>query len=150
LPQRGHWSCHHTPEAADLPADGARLVELLHDGQPDAARLWDELVEVLSIGITNLAFLFTPAAIILGGGLRRVDLGEASAPTSRTSARRRGTALACAAGSWHWSSFTKADTLPLWFERCSILSLEVSGNTSRHETMDACHRSSQPLTSPND
>lgn len=58
-------------ELAGLPADGARVVELVHDGHPDARRVWDELVQVLSTGVTNLAFLFTPSAIVLGGGVGR-------------------------------------------------------------------------------
>jgi glucokinase len=58
-------------ELAGLPADGARVVELVHDDHPDARRVWDELVHVLSAGITNLAFLFTPSAIVLGGGVGR-------------------------------------------------------------------------------
>ncbi len=58
-------------ELAGLPADGARVVELVHDGDADASRVWDELVEVLSAGVTNLAYLFTPSAIVLGGGVGR-------------------------------------------------------------------------------
>lgn len=60
-------------ELAGLPADGARVVELVHEGEPDAKRVWNELVEVLSVGITNLAFLFAPSAIVLGGGVGRND-----------------------------------------------------------------------------
>ncbi len=58
-------------DQAGLPTDGARVVELVHDGHPDARRVWDELVEVLAVGVTNLAFLFTPSAIVLGGGVGR-------------------------------------------------------------------------------
>lgn len=58
-------------ELAGLPADGARVVELVHDGHPDASRVWHELVQVLAVGVTNLAFLFTPSAIVLGGGVGR-------------------------------------------------------------------------------
>lgn len=58
-------------EAAGLPADGARVVEMVHRGDPDAGRVWDELVEVLAAGITNLAFLFAPSAVVLGGGVGR-------------------------------------------------------------------------------
>lgn len=58
-------------ERAGLPADGARVVELVHEGRPEANRVWNELVEVLAVGITNLAFLFTPSAIVLGGGVGR-------------------------------------------------------------------------------
>lgn len=58
-------------ELAGLAADGARAVELVHDGDADAIRVWDDLVEVLSVGVTNLAFLFTPSAVVLGGGVGR-------------------------------------------------------------------------------
>lgn len=58
-------------ERAGLPGDGARVVELVHEGEPDAARVWDELVEVLSVGVSNLAFIFSPSAIVLGGGVGR-------------------------------------------------------------------------------
>lgn len=58
-------------ELAGLPADGARVVELVHDGDPEASRVWDDLVEVLSVGVSNLAFIFSPSAIVLGGGVGR-------------------------------------------------------------------------------
>lgn len=58
-------------EVAGLPADGARVVEMVHHADPDASRIWDELVDVLAAGITNLAFLFAPSAIVLGGGVGR-------------------------------------------------------------------------------
>ncbi len=58
-------------QAAGLPADGARVVELVHAGDPIATRVWDELVAVLATGVTNLAFLFTPTAVVLGGGVGR-------------------------------------------------------------------------------
>jgi glucokinase len=58
-------------ELVGLPGDGARVVELVHQGQPAANRVWHELVDVLAVGVTNLAFLFTPSAIVLGGGVGR-------------------------------------------------------------------------------
>ncbi len=58
-------------QAAGLPADGARVVQLVHAGDPAATRVWDELVAVLATGVTNLAFLFTPTAVVLGGGVGR-------------------------------------------------------------------------------
>jgi glucokinase len=54
-----------------LPPDGARIVGLVRDGDPDAMRIWDDLVSVISTGVINLAYLFTPSAIILGGGVGR-------------------------------------------------------------------------------
>lgn len=56
---------------AGLPADGARIVELVHDGDPDATRIWDDLVSVIGLGVTNLAFLFSPSVVVLGGGVGR-------------------------------------------------------------------------------
>lgn len=58
-------------ELAGLPADGARVVELVNEGDSDAARVWDELVEVLAVGVTNLAYVFSPSAVVLGGGVGR-------------------------------------------------------------------------------
>lgn len=60
---------------AGLPADGARIVALVHEGDPDATQVWDDLVSVITTGVTNLAFLFSPSAIVLGGGVgRNADL----------------------------------------------------------------------------
>ncbi|MEX0657968.1 MAG: ROK family protein [Egibacteraceae bacterium] len=56
---------------AGLPADGARIVELVHAGDPHATRVWDEVVAVIATGVANLAFLFTPEVIVLGGGVGR-------------------------------------------------------------------------------
>lgn len=56
---------------AGLPTDGARLVELVRAHHAGAKRIWDELVSVIAAGVANLAFLFTPAAIVLGGGVGR-------------------------------------------------------------------------------
>jgi glucokinase len=56
---------------AGLPSDGARVVELVHAGVPEAIGVWDELVAVIATGIRNLAFLFSPSAIVLGGGVGR-------------------------------------------------------------------------------
>lgn len=57
--------------AAGLPEDGAEIVARVRDGDPDATRIWDELVSVIAAGVINLAFLFTPSAIVLGGGVGR-------------------------------------------------------------------------------
>ncbi|HUG41845.1 MAG TPA: ROK family protein [Longimicrobiales bacterium] len=56
---------------AGLPPDGARIVALVHDGDPEAIRVWDDLVSVICTGVINLAHLFTPSAIVLGGGVGR-------------------------------------------------------------------------------
>jgi glucokinase len=54
-----------------LPADGAHIVELVHAGDPEASTVWDDLVSVIATGVANLAFLFTPQAVVLGGGVGR-------------------------------------------------------------------------------
>jgi glucokinase len=58
-------------QEAGLPADGARIVELVHAGDRAATRIWDDLVAVITVGITNLAFLFSPSVVVLGGGVGR-------------------------------------------------------------------------------
>lgn len=73
---------------AGLPADGARVVALVHDGDPDATRIWDELVSVIATGVINLAFLFTPSAIVLGGGVGRN--GDLLIPPIRRALDRHG------------------------------------------------------------
>jgi glucokinase len=57
--------------ALGLPSDGARIVELVHAADPDAVRLWNDLVSAIGIGVANLGLLFTPEAIVLGGGVGR-------------------------------------------------------------------------------
>lgn len=56
---------------AGLPADGARIVELVHAGDPQATRVWDDVASAIATGVANLAFLFSPEAIVLGGGVGR-------------------------------------------------------------------------------
>lgn len=56
---------------AGLPADGAEITSLVRDGHTEATRIWDELVSVIAIGVLNLTFLFSPSAIVLGGGVGR-------------------------------------------------------------------------------
>lgn len=73
---------------AGLPADGARIVDLVRDGDPDATRIWDDLVSVIATGVTNLAFLFTPSAIVLGGGVGRN--GDLLIPPIREALDRHG------------------------------------------------------------
>lgn len=56
---------------AGLPADGRRVTELVVDGDDTARRVWAEIVAVIAVGVRNLAYLFAPDAIVLGGGLGR-------------------------------------------------------------------------------
>lgn len=57
--------------AIGLPAAGARIVELVHAGETDASRLWNDLASAIGIGVANLGLLFSPQAIVLGGGVGR-------------------------------------------------------------------------------
>jgi glucokinase len=57
--------------AAGLPSDGARIVELVHAADPDAIRLWHDIVSAIGTGVANLALVFTPQVIVLGGGVGR-------------------------------------------------------------------------------
>lgn len=56
---------------AGLPADGARIIELVHAGHHEATRVWDEVATAIATGVANLALLFSPEAIVLGGGVGR-------------------------------------------------------------------------------
>jgi glucokinase len=61
--------------AVGLPSDARRVVELVADGNSHARRIWQELVDVLVVGVTNLAHLYAPQVIVLGGGVgRNADL----------------------------------------------------------------------------
>lgn len=54
-----------------LPPDGASLVELVRDGDPQARQVWYELVGAAAVGLVNLAFSFSPSIIVVGGGVSR-------------------------------------------------------------------------------
>ncbi|MDP9405453.1 MAG: ROK family protein [Actinomycetota bacterium] len=55
--------------AAGLDVDGAELVERVRAGDAAATAVWDAFVEIVAVGIANLAYLFTPQAIVVGGGV---------------------------------------------------------------------------------
>jgi glucokinase len=57
---------------AGLPADGATVVRLVRTGHPGALAVWDRVVEAAAIGVANLAHLYSPDVVVLGGGLGRV------------------------------------------------------------------------------
>ena len=57
--------------AAGLPTQGTALVALVRDGDPRAREIFDRLVDVVAVAVANLAFLFTPELIVLGGGVGR-------------------------------------------------------------------------------
>lgn len=56
-------------EAAGLDARGAEVVELARAGDEQALAVWRSIVEAAGYGLANLAHLFTPEVIVLGGGL---------------------------------------------------------------------------------
>lgn len=49
--------------------DGKALVRLVRDGNATAARILERVVSSAAIGAVNLAHLFTPEMIVVGGGL---------------------------------------------------------------------------------
>lgn len=73
---------------AGLPEDGALVVDRVRDGDPAATRIWDDMVSVIATGATNLAFLFSPSAIVLGGGVGRN--GDLLIPPIREALDRHG------------------------------------------------------------
>ena len=54
-----------------LPSDGARIVALVRAGDPNAIRIWNDIVFAIAAGVANLAFLFTPDVVVIGGGVGR-------------------------------------------------------------------------------
>lgn len=71
-----------------LDPDGARIVELVHEGDPEAGTLWEELVAVVALTVVNLAHLLSPEAIVLGGGVGRN--GDLLLPPLRRALAERG------------------------------------------------------------
>ncbi|HWE80711.1 MAG TPA: ROK family protein [Gaiellaceae bacterium] len=41
------------------------------DGDPGAARVWDETIEALACGVTSIVNLFEPELVVIGGGVSR-------------------------------------------------------------------------------
>lgn len=54
---------------ADIADDGKKLVELVESGDVTATRVLERVVFSAAIGAVNLAHLFTPEVIVVGGGL---------------------------------------------------------------------------------
>jgi glucokinase len=54
---------------AGIEGGGRAVVEGLATGDPGARWAWKELVEAAAVGATNLAHLFSPEAIVVGGGV---------------------------------------------------------------------------------
>lgn len=55
---------------AGLPT-GAALADLVRSGDPDATSVWQRVVRVAAIGVSNLVWIAAPAAVVIGGGLGR-------------------------------------------------------------------------------
>lgn len=56
---------------AGLSLDGAAIVECVRAGDAIATAVWDDAVAAVAATAANLAHLFTPQAIVLGGGVSR-------------------------------------------------------------------------------
>lgn len=56
---------------AGLDSTGAELVELVEAGDPTAIRIWGSVAEAAGIGVANLAHLFAPEIVVIGGGVAR-------------------------------------------------------------------------------
>ncbi len=56
-------------DAVGLPDDGERIVELVKEGDPKARKVWNAMVAAIQLGVTNLAWTFTPEVVVLGGGV---------------------------------------------------------------------------------
>jgi glucokinase len=57
--------------AAGLHIDGPGLEALVRADDPRARRIWDAVSETVGIGVANLAHLFSPEVVIVGGGVSR-------------------------------------------------------------------------------
>jgi glucokinase len=57
---------------AGLVGEGAAVVRLVEAGDPVARDVWDRVIGAAAVGVTNLVHLFSPDAVVLGGGLGRV------------------------------------------------------------------------------
>ncbi|MGH2539407.1 MAG: ROK family protein [Actinomycetota bacterium] len=56
-------------ELAGLDARGPAIVELVERGDAKAVSVWKDLAEAAAFGMANLAHLFSPQLIVVGGGL---------------------------------------------------------------------------------
>lgn len=52
-----------------LDLDGAEIVKRVRDGDAPARRVWDGVADAAGIGVANLAHMFSPEVIIVGGGM---------------------------------------------------------------------------------
>lgn len=61
--------CHNSNMYSDGEVDGKLIVELYHQHHPAAQKAMDEHVDYLGHGIAGLVNIFSPQAVIIGGGL---------------------------------------------------------------------------------
>lgn len=61
----------HNAQAAGLDESGAALVALVTSGDPRARLAWDQTMQAAGAGVVNLAHMFSPDAIVIGGGVGR-------------------------------------------------------------------------------
>lgn len=73
---------------AGIAEDGKGIVELVEQGNATAQRIFERVVFSAAIGAVNLAHLFTPDVIVVGGGLGLV--GELVLEPIRAMVRERG------------------------------------------------------------
>lgn len=64
-------SLARSADAAGLDAEGADLVALVVDGDSRAQAVWDEAMHVAGLAVANLAHLFSPEVVVVGGGVGR-------------------------------------------------------------------------------
>jgi len=58
-------------EAVGVAARGAEIVTRLEAGDPGAREAWNLTMEAAAVAVVNLAYLFSPDAIVIGGGVGR-------------------------------------------------------------------------------
>lgn len=75
-------------QEAGIADDGPALMELVRAGNPTATRIFERVAMAAAIGAVNLAHLFTPEVIVVGGGLGLV--GELVLEPIRTLVAERG------------------------------------------------------------
>ncbi len=57
--------------ARGLPSSGAELSALVRDGDAAAIEVWEQVARVIGVAVANVAHLFTPEVVVLGGGMGR-------------------------------------------------------------------------------
>ncbi len=62
---------HRNADAVGLDARGADLVSLVRNGDPKARHAWDLTMRAAGATVVNLAHLFSPDVIVIGGGVGR-------------------------------------------------------------------------------